>query len=105
MNGGIVHAHADATALHRADELEARQTHVPQRQQRREDMPAVPVVAAGRQAHWRGSVPALKVARDEPAPRRIEFLQAGHLPQADARGNVRQVGLTASERDVKLIHR
>ena len=71
-----MHADADAALLHRLDVIQARDPQLLQRQERREDVPAVAVIAALGQAQRRLLAPQLEVARHERAAPRVELLQA-----------------------------
>ena len=71
-----------------------------ERQQRGEDVPAVSVVPARRQAHRRVAAQALEVAGHQRAAPGVEALQLLQLGQADAGGHIAQVVLAAGEQHV-----
>ena len=100
MQGGIVHTDADPALVHGTDEIPPRDPQCLERQERGEDVPAVPVVSPRRQAHgWIGAQP-LEVAGHEQATPGIERRQVLQLGQADARRHVAQVVLAAGEQHI-----
>ena len=85
----IVHADADAPLRHRLDELQAGDAQPLERQQRREHVPAVSLVAPRRQAHAAHCSPhRLEIARASSRRRALNSLERGQLAQAHACGDV-----------------
>ena len=82
VNRRIVHADADPALVHRLHELRARHRKPRQWQERREDVPAVFVIATLRKEQWCGRFPALEVASDQRPAARVQCLEL----RAAARG-------------------
>jgi hypothetical protein len=100
----VGHSGADAALFQRVAEFAPRQRDLGERQQRREQVPAVAVFVAGiarmRQFAGRFGAEAFEVAADQRAALRVERRQLRQLRDAHRRVDVGEVELAAGDGDV-----